>query len=187
MFVSTPVRRFFITTLSLLAAGFVLFFSLWRLNLSLVGNSDRAVTESMPASERLKELVTPPFLPDHPLYLLGMLSDRVDLLLSSPEERFALKLKLADTRLATSQILITKKRPSLALTTLTKAEKYIISAAEDLPKLDSQKQNDAMAMLSNTIKTHQTVLIAMKPDFDGAGQADIDALVEQILVRSPNR
>jgi len=152
----------------------------------MLGPDDRDVV-SISAGERLKQLFTPPILPDHPLYVLGMVSDRIDLWLAGPEERFLLKLHNADVRLSTAQILVSRKRLGLAVTTITKAEKYIISAAEEIPTLPNEKQDDARGKLMNTIETHEGLLVAMKPLFTGPQQATIDRLLEQILILVPSR
>ncbi len=182
-----PPRQFFIVFFSLTLAAFVIFLSLWRLNLSMLGPDERDSTASVSAGERLRQLFTPPILPDHPLYVLGMVSDRLDLWLASPEERFMLKLEYADVRLATSQALVERGRPGMAITTLTKAEKYIISAAEEIQNLDESKKESARVKLLNTIKVHRGVLSSMKPSFSGPQQATIDRFIEQILILVPNR
>lgn len=182
-----PPRRFFIVFFSLTLAAFVVFLSLWRLNLSMLGPDERDPASSLSAGERLKQLLSPPILPDHPLYVLGMISDRLDLWLASPEERFMLKLEYAGVRLATAQQLLERSRPGLAITTISKAEKYIISAAEEIPSLETGKQEDARGNLVSTIRLHESVLTAMKPSFTGPQQATIDRFIEQILILIPNR
>lgn len=180
-----PPRRFFVVLFGLLAASLVIFISLWRLNLSLLGDTTDGVQAS--AGERIRQLVTLPILPDHPLYIIGMISDRVDLWLATPEERFALKLEYADTRLTTSQHLLQRKRRGMALTTLTKAEKYIISAAEEIPILPKELQESARASLLSTIQIHDSMIRAIKPAFSDPQQATIDRLLEQILILQENR
>lgn len=172
---------------SLLLAGFILFLSLWRLNLSMLGPDERDVSGSISAGERIRQLFTPPILPDHPLYVLGMVSDRIDLWLAGSEEKFSLKLHNADVRLSTAQVLVSRGRLGLAVTTITKAEKYIISAAEEIPALPTNIQDDARGKLVNTIETHHSLLVAMKPLFTGPQQATIDRLLEQILILVPSR
>lgn len=182
-----PSRRFIVVFFSLSLAGFVVFFSLWRLNLSMLGPDDREGLSSMSAGERLKQLFTPPILPDHPLYVLGMISDRLDLWLADPQERFLLKLEFAKVRLSTAQVLVTRGRLGLAVTTISKAEKYIISAAEEIQNLPAALQESARLRLVNTIETHEQILMAMKPAFTGPQQATIDRLIEQVLILIPNR
>ncbi len=75
----------------------------------------------------------------------------------------------------------------MAITTITKAEKYIISAAEEIPILPEDKKESARVKLMNTIGVHEAVLKAMKPSFSGPQQATIDRLLEQILILVPNR
>lgn len=181
------LKRFLIVVFALLAAGLVAFVSLWKLNLTVQGVEDHDYSATVSAGERLKQLFTPPILPDHPLYVFGMIADRLDLMLATPEQQFMLKLKYADTRLATAQALIARKRFNMALSSATKAEKYIFSAAEEIPILPADKQKDAVSKLTNTIGVHEQVLTAMKPSFSDPQKATVDSLIEQILILTPNR
>ncbi len=127
-------------------------------------------------------MFTPPILPDHPLYLFGMLSDRIDLLFASREQQFALCLKYANIRLITAQALLRRGRTMLALTTATKAEKYILLAAQGIQYLPNEKKEEAKRKLAETISLHKEQLMTMKPFFSDAQKATIDSLIEQVLI-----
>jgi hypothetical protein len=130
--------------------------------------------------ERIEQLFTLPILPDHPLYVLGMVVDRVDLLLASPSKRFALDLSYADTRMATGQALITRGRYSMAISSLTKSEKYILAASDQIKLLPDNEKDEAKQKLSSSIKIHVAILKSMKPFFNDPQQAVIDGLIAQV-------
>ncbi len=68
-------------------------------------------------------------LPDSPFWLLKAARDRVWLLSTRNPSRVAeLYLLFADKRLGASKILFQNQKPEVALSTLTKAEKYLESA-----------------------------------------------------------
>lgn len=68
-------------------------------------------------------------LPDHPLWALKALRDRVWLAITTnPSRRAELKLLFADKRVSMSKILFEKGKPELGFSTLTKAEKYLEQA-----------------------------------------------------------
>lgn len=75
-------------------------------------------------------------LPDHPLWPVKALRDRIWLTITTNSSRKAeLKLLFADKRLASSKILFEKDKPEIAFSTLTKAEKYLEQA------LNQEKEN----------------------------------------------
>lgn len=180
-------RRFFVVIFSLLAASFVLFISLWRINLAAAGKENHETSIAISAGDRVRQLFTPPILPDHPLYLFGMVTDRVELSLAPSEKQFGIRIQYANTRLATANALIERGRLNLAMSTITKAEKYLVASAGDIQKLPSEQQEDARVILRDTITLHKDQLIAMKSSFSDGGRAIIDGIIEQILILHPGR
>lgn len=74
-------------------------------------------------------LAYPGILPDHPLYPLKMVRDKVWLFLTRDQiKRAELLLLFADKRLGAAKALIEGGKQELGLTTLTKAEKYLEQA-----------------------------------------------------------
>lgn len=68
-------------------------------------------------------------LPDHPLWPLKALRDKLWLDLSvSPTRKAELALLFADKRLVSSRILFERGKPEIAFSTLTKGEKYLEEA-----------------------------------------------------------
>lgn len=73
----------------------------------------------------------PGILPDHPLYRVKMLRDRIRLILANtPEKKFELQLLYADKRIGAAQVLQTGGKTALAQETAFKAEGYLNQAAE---------------------------------------------------------
>lgn len=78
----------------------------------------------------------PGILPDHPLYPLKMLRDRILLFLTrDKQKRIELKILYADKRLASAQTLIENNKQQLAEQTISKAEKYLLAAVSDAEQL----------------------------------------------------
>src|SRR3989304_3402352 len=68
----------------------------------------------------------PGILPDHPLYWLKMVRDRVQLVVTTNNLGKAERLlQYADKRLGAAWALIDGNKKPLGMTTLTKAEKYL--------------------------------------------------------------
>lgn len=69
-------------------------------------------------------------LPDHPLWPLKALRDKLWLLITSDiGKKVDLKLLFADKRIAMSKTLFERDKPEIAFSTLTKAEKYLQEAS----------------------------------------------------------
>lgn len=103
----------------------------------------------------------PGLLPDHPLYLLKALRDRI-LLFFAPDEirKSQLNLLFADKRLAMGQLLWEKGNSTAAITTFTKAEKYLLSTAINLTVM--KKQNGLPPGLADKVgaaaKKHEEII-----------------------------
>lgn len=100
-------------------------------------------------------------LPDHPLWFLKALRDRVWLLITTnPSRKAELKLLFADKRVASAKILFEREKPAIGVSTLTKAEKYLEEAC-NLEKENRQKGLDTSEFLSTlakaSLKHRQTI------------------------------
>jgi len=90
-------------------------------------------------------LAYPGILPDHPLYWVKMIRDRIVLTLTAePVARWQLLLLYADKRIGAAQVLVKGNKVSLGAVTATKAEKYMDQALGQLEKLKSQGKMTAM-------------------------------------------
>lgn len=97
-----------------------------------------------------KFYVSKEILPDHSLYPLIMIIDRLRLELADAEKRIDLLVSNANRRLFYSRRLLEKDDPDLAFTTFSKAVKYINQALEEniflLEKASLNKNQQYQAM-----------------------------------------
>jgi hypothetical protein len=80
----------------------------------------------------------PGILPDHPLYWLKMVRDRIMLWTTrDPLQQYQRLLHYSDKRIGAAKALIEGGQPELGVTTATKAEKYLEQAVSQYKKLDA--------------------------------------------------
>lgn len=109
--------------------------------------------------------IYPGILPDHFLYKIKMIRDRIWLFLTTdPLKKAELLLKFADKRLLAAQELIGKGKVDLGATTITKAEKYL-ERAVDQEKAAREKGKDTASFLqrlSRATLKHEEVLLGVR-------------------------
>lgn len=109
-------------------------------------------------------LAYPGILPDHPLYFLKMIRDRIWLFLTTDVVKKAeLYLLFADKRLGASQALIEGNKHDLGVSTATKAEKYLELAIGQAERA-KQAGRDTAAFyetLSKATRKHEEVLLGV--------------------------
>lgn len=126
-------------------------------------------------------LAYPGVLPDHMLYSLKMIRDRVWLWLTTdPLKKGQTLLLFADKRLGAGKALIEGGKVDLGVTTLTKGEKYLEqSIAQAI--LAKSKGRDASLLLENlsraTLK-HEEVLLGVREKLDESQKRVIDNLLD---------
>jgi len=109
-------------------------------------------------------------LPDHPLWFLKALRDRLWYLSTFNSSRKAeLLLLFADKRLASSEILFARNKPEIAFSTLSKAEKYLEQAQkiEEENRKKGLKTDDFLLKLANASLKHREEIekiIVIAPD-----------------------
>jgi hypothetical protein len=112
-------------------------------------------------------------LPDHMLYPALMVVDRIQLEAASDYERVFKDIEYAHRRLEYSEELLTLGKPDLALTTLTKAEKYLANAVHDAQAI--QAPDSVMQRIEKAIEYHNKRLKELSPQFTSdADRAVID-------------
>lgn len=112
-------------------------------------------------------------LPDHVLYPVLMAVDRVRLE-SAPElEQLYLRTEYANRRLQYTQDLLDKDKTELAYTTLTKSQKYLLYAAQDMLSYSDLPEN-SQAHVLRTIQYHQEKNKALSSHFSDQQRSDID-------------
>lgn len=122
----------------------------------------------------------PGILPDHPLYWLKMMRDRVQLWLTTKPLAKAEKLLLyADKRLGAGWALIEGNKQELGVTTLTKGEKYLARAIAEADKLGKGGDETRFKeRLEKGIRKHQEVLGLLR---EKTGEK-YEGMMEQMLL-----
>ncbi|MBU1322816.1 DUF4430 domain-containing protein [Patescibacteria group bacterium] len=121
----------------------------------------------------------PGILPDHPLYWLKMVRDRVQLWLTTDSLPKAERLLLyADKRLGAGWALVEGNKQDLGITTITKAEKYLEQAVNLAQKLgEGEAEVKFKAKLAKAIKKHEEVLNLIE------GKTEPSQLLEEVEIR----
>ncbi len=163
---------------------FVLTLSITRQALYSPTIEEQQARAKISVGERMTELRTWPPLPDHPLYPLRMIQDRVRLLLSRPPQSTELQLSYADRRIDAAKILISRKRYTLALTTLTKAAKYSITAADSAEQVNLHQSTTFHASVGKKLRDQSDEMVRLKPFFSDAQRSVIDRLLAEIAVKA---
>ena len=109
-------------------------------------------SEASPSPKVEYFLPYPGILPDHPLYFLKVLRDRIlDFLIKDPVKRIEFNLLMADKRLNMGIFLMEKGKPALAETTVSKGEKYFLKVVQGVDKAKEQGREVGQELL-NKIK-----------------------------------
>lgn len=116
----TSVAQHTSSVVLLLFCFIVLLVSLFTSNRMQTGQSARLPATRMYLSEQI--------LPDNALYLPLMVRDRVRLVTTAKEEQVFLKLEYAEARYQSAVALVDKGQEQLAITTMTKSQKYLLQA-----------------------------------------------------------
>ena len=126
-------------------------------------------------------LVWPGILPDHFLYPVKMLRDRIWLFLTTDSLKKAeLLLKYADKRIWAAQMLVEKEKADLGVTTATKAEKYLERAVNQA-KVAQEEEKDVTAFwekLSLASQKHEEVLLAMQKTTGDSLKGALEGLLD---------
>lgn len=128
-----------------------------------------------------KRLYLGKVLPDHTLYPVLMALDRLQLETSSPTERIYLQLDYANRRLYYTQELLASndtEKQAIALTTLTKAEKYLIQAVKELESLEEVDES-LEQHVTKTLEFHYKELDKLIHRFPDYQRSPLDQLREE--------
>lgn len=138
---------------------------------------DEEITESVPgqATELGEEgvdyditwggTIYPGILPDHLLYPLKMVRDRIWLFLTTDSlKKTELYLKFADKRLAAAKALFDNEKTDLGISTLTKAEKYLEKAIsqERAAKEAGKETGELLDRLSRATLKHEEIILGFE-------------------------
>lgn len=187
------IRKIFFTVLSILFAFAILAVSLFQTTfktiaadkVDLVSNEATAsVTKStdLEASESGKEtteqkvdyyLPYPGILPDHPLYLLKMIRDRIWLTLTSDSFKKAEVLLLfADKRIGAAQVLVQGNKGELGLETAVKAETYLDKSFTQISQYDiaDNDTRDFLKKLQLSAQKHEEIVSFLGEKIEDKGE-----------------
>jgi len=139
----------------------ILFFVSIFLNSSTF--AQESATSSGTASRSSYELSYPGILPDHPLYFLKMIRDRVvEILISDPTKKFSFHVLQGDKRLLGGVYLYQKdsSKHELSFATISKGQNYMEQAVFDLKRAKDQGQNtfESYTKLGDSLRKHHEVL-----------------------------
>lgn len=136
--------------------------------ISVLGATVKTAPEPLPTPTPAKVeyfLAYPGVLPDHFLYPLKMIRDRIWLFLTTdPVKKTESLLLFADKRLGAGKALIEGGKSGLGITTLGKAEKYLEQAISQ-EKIARGKGVDTKALLeklSLAIQKHEEILLELE-------------------------
>lgn len=103
----------------------------------------------------------PGILPDHPLYSLKMLRDRImDFLIRDPFKKAEFLILMADKRLGAGKTLIESQKADLGQTTINKGEDYLLRAIETIKSAKEQGKDvgGLTVKLESSISKHLEVI-----------------------------
>jgi hypothetical protein len=113
-------------------------------------------------------------LPDHLLYPAVMAADKVKFEMSSPIEKIYAGTTYANLRLESALKLLEKENCPLALTTLTKSQKYLLMAAQMTLELDASEKTREHVL--KTLEWHLSKHQEIKEKFSEGEKNIIDNL-----------
>ncbi len=117
-------------------------------------------------------------LPDHALYPVKMARDRVVLELSRPDDRIVLRIEYAASRMRAALLLLERGQYALALSTATKAQKYLLTAVLEAHATDIRAEQ--MSLVKEALHAQTTQLEELQSHFSGEDHA----VIEQLLLES---
>ena len=129
-------------------------------------------------------LTWPGILPDHFLYPMKMIRDRIWLFLTTDSLRKTeLLLKMADKRVWSASMLADKQKYDLATSTALKAEGYLKQSVEQ-EAIARGEGKDTGALLKNLVKAgmkHEEILRQIKEQVPDSNKASIDNAINDNL------
>lgn len=180
--VRSPITPAYIgaSILALLFGFSILLMSFRTFNLGREGES-LDVKDQRPLAKLLEKRI----VPGHPIYLILMARDQVQLFITKePKDRSRLMIEYARDRLLSAIDLYSAGERQLALATLMKAEVYLGRSADELLKTrqgdESLSQEDLQALLT-AIDIHVESLKNMKDTFTDSEKVQGDQLLNYTM------
>jgi hypothetical protein len=160
--------RFSLSIASLLIGASIVFVSLTAVS---------PVISSETSASHRKFYVDDPNMPDHVAYPLIMVADRVALEVATPEERIELQLEYGLRRMEYARQMLEKGDSSLAITTLTKSQKYVIQAAQEALTTDASRELKEKVLKVLIRYCEETTAIA--DQFSDADRVAVNHLIDE--------
>lgn len=118
-------------------------------------------------------------LPDHALYPALMVKDRVMLELAQPTNRIEMRVQYAQERMHAAELLYEKGKPDLALSTATKAQKYLLTAALEAKSMELDRQ--ALEFVLEALREQTDHLEQLQQKYPGEQQVVLQKLIQESL------
>lgn len=130
------------------------------LGVSLMASSKEAVAQGADESPTLYSVDH--ILPDNSLYPVLMVIDRIRLMTADDTEYPELYVQYSFDRLESATALLSKGKTDLAVTTLTKSQKYVLQAAAYTEQNDVSEET--LAYVVQALKNHQETCERLIPE-----------------------
>lgn len=165
------VARFVFSSCALLAGSGILFVSL------AAGNSQVFSSTDIPTSNK-QFYLSQNILPDHVAYPVLMAVDRLKLETAGSSERIYLQVDYAQRRFESTKELVDRHNSSLALTTLTKSQKYLLNAA--IEALEPEVSHSLKVYVVKSLNYYEKAIGELRASFTDSEREVIDQLLEEI-------
>lgn len=168
------MKKILFVTLALAFAFVILIISIIKISVPVSAQNNEAI------SGVNYPLPYPGILPDHPLYPIKMVRDRIWLFLTNDSvQKTKLLLHFADKRINSAKALLEKEKLDLAITTASKAEKYLEKTFDQLEKLKDENQREQIrSTMSTTLLKHEEILEALKERVEPEKETLVESLFE---------
>ncbi len=171
----------FVKMIRLLNLGLVCL--VFFLTLTLVFAQETSPLPSASPTPVEYSLPFPGILPDHPLYFLKNLRDKILLLLiSDPVRKVEFKILLADKHLNMGLFLLDKK-PDLALKTISQGADYLTLAKTDLFKIapgEIGNISDLKGKFERSIQKHKQTLVTLETNLSDENKQRMQQIIKEI-------
>lgn len=158
-------------------AFLAILFGLFLFTSSLVTQSQKEAVSAEKVSTK-KFYFGEKILPDHIFYPLVMIVDKGLLSISSGDSKVFLQIRLAQDRMLTAKKLLEKGEETLALSTLTKSQKYLLLAMQDLFSKEEYSRETGKALLM-ALRENTQNLAQMEHQFKTVPTGPIGDLVSE--------
>ncbi len=158
----------------LLFGTLILCISLLSANSSSAGDRTRLMARKVYFSSTI--------LPDNVIYPVLMVGDRVKLMTAGDEAKILLKVEFAERRYGYALQLLEKDQPMLALATLTKSQKYLFAAGNEVLVDPKQLQPETIKVVQDAFALSVQNLANFKQKYPNSDTQTIDDLNRDTVI-----